>query len=82
MPTIHNRTSNGVQLVMQESDVILYSAICGINGVFSLTALLGNFVALGAIWRSSSLHIPSKVRWSPARKCFFSDLPCLILASA
>ena len=61
MPTIHNRTSNGVQLVMQESDVILYTAICGINGVFSLTALLGNFVALGAIWRSSSLHIPSNV---------------------
>ena len=61
MPSIQNQTSTEIRLFIQGSDAILYSIVCTINGVFSLTALLGNFVALAAIWRTSSLHTASNV---------------------
>lgn len=62
MPGIQNQTSSEVRLEIQgNADAILYITICAINGAFSLTALLGNIVVLGAIWRTPSLHIPSNV---------------------
>ena len=61
MPNIQNQTSTEIRLFLQGSDAIIYGIVCVINGVFSLTALLGNFVALGAIWRTPSLHIASNV---------------------
>ncbi|XP_068707362.1 beta-4C adrenergic receptor-like [Montipora foliosa] len=35
---------------------VFYIVLCVINGIFSLTAVLGNFATLGAIWKSPSLH--------------------------
>ena len=61
MSTMTNQSSTEVRFLIQGSDAVLYIAVCAINGVFSLMTLLGNFVALGAIWRTPSLHTPSNV---------------------
>ena len=34
---------------------------CVVNTLLSLTAICGNFLALGAIWKTSSLHSPTNV---------------------
>ena len=61
MSTMTNQSSTEVRFLIQGSDAVLFIAVCAINGVFSLITLLGNFIALGAIWRTPSLHTPSNV---------------------
>ena len=38
-----------------------YEALCALNAVFSLTAFAGNFLVLGAIWSTPSLHKPTNI---------------------
>ena len=38
-----------------------YISVCVVNVVFSLTAFWGNFLALGAIWKTPTLHQPANV---------------------
>lgn len=61
MSTMTNQSSTERHFLIQGSDAVLYFAVCVINGVFSIITLLGNFVVLGAIWRTPSLHTPSNV---------------------
>ena len=38
-----------------------YYVLCVLNAVFSLTAFAGNFLVLGAIWRTPTLHKPTNI---------------------
>ena len=38
-----------------------YHAVCVLNAVFSLTAFTGNFLFLGAIWTTPTLHKPTNI---------------------
>lgn len=44
-----------------ESYAEFYIAECVLNAVLSLTAFLGNFLVIGAIWRTPTLHQPTNV---------------------
>ena len=44
-----------------ESYSEFYDTICVLNAVFSLTAFAGNFLVLGAIWSTPSLHKPTNI---------------------
>ena len=44
-----------------ESYSEFYDTICVLNAVFSLTAFAGNFLVLGAIWSTPTLHKPSNI---------------------
>ena len=44
-----------------ESYAEVYIAGCVINAVFSLTAFAGNFLVLGAVWTTPTLHKPSNL---------------------
>ena len=39
----------------------VYIAVCVVNAVFSLTAFVGNFLSLGAIWKTPTLRQPTNV---------------------
>ena len=60
-PDTLNQSSKEVNLSLSGNLEIIYSAVCMANGVSSLAAILGNFAALGAIWRTASLHSPSHI---------------------
>lgn len=53
-PDTLNQSSNEVNLSLSGNVEIIYIAVCMVNGVSSLAAILGNFAALGAIWRTAS----------------------------
>ena len=44
-----------------ESYAEFYDAVCALNAVFSLTAFAGNFLVLGAIWSTPTLHKPTNI---------------------
>ena len=44
-----------------ESYADVYIAGCVLNAVFSLTALAGNFLVLGTIWTTPTLHKPTNI---------------------
>ena len=44
-----------------ESYAEFYGAICVLNALFSLTAFVGNFLVLGAIWSTPTLHKPTNI---------------------
>ena len=44
-----------------ESYSEFYDIACVLNAVFSLTAFAGNFLVLGAIWSTPSLHKPTNI---------------------
>ena len=44
-----------------ESYAEVYIAGCVLNAVFSLTAFAGNFLVLGAVWTTPTLHKPSNL---------------------
>ena len=44
-----------------QSYVEFYIVACVLNALFSLTAFAGNFLVLGAIWRTPSLHQPINI---------------------
>lgn len=44
-----------------ESYTEFYIAGCVLNAVFSLTAFAGNFLVIGAIWRTPTLHQPTNI---------------------
>ena len=56
-----NQSSNQANLSLSGNYAIIYIAICTVNGASSLIAILGNFTALGSIWRTASLHSPSHI---------------------
>ena len=60
-PDTLNQSSNEVNLSLSGKVEIIYTAVCVVNGVSSFAAILGNFAALGAIWRTASLHAPSHI---------------------
>ena len=60
-PDTLNQSSKEVNLSLSGNLEIIYSAVCMANGVSSLAAILGNFAALGTIWRTASLHSPSHI---------------------
>lgn len=60
-PDTLNQSSNEVNLSLSRNLEIIYIAVCMVNGVSSFAAILGNFAALGAIWRTASLHSPSHI---------------------
>ena len=54
-----NRSSDAAS--GSESFTEVYIAGCVLNGVFSLTAFAGNFLVLGAIWSTPTLHKPTNI---------------------
>ena len=44
-----------------ESYTEAYIAVCVLNGVFSLTAFAGNFLVIGTIWTTPTLHKPTNI---------------------
>ena len=44
-----------------ESYAEAYIAVCVLNAVFLLTAFAGNFLALGAVWSTPTLHKPTNI---------------------
>ena len=44
-----------------ESYSEIYDAVCILNAVFSLTAFAGNFLVLGTIWTTPTLHQPTNI---------------------
>ena len=60
-PDTLNQSSNEVNLSLSGNVEIIYIAVCMVNGVSSLAAILGNFAVLGAIWPTASLHSPSHI---------------------
>ena len=44
-----------------ESYTEVYIAVCVLNAVFSLTAFAGNFLVLGTIWTTPTLHKPTNI---------------------
>jgi len=44
-----------------ESYAEIYDAVCVLNAVFSLTAFAGNFLVLGTIWTTPTLHQPTNI---------------------
>ena len=59
MSNISNESNNPTS--ESESYSEFYDTICVLNAVFSLTAFAGNFLALGAIWSTPSLHKPTNI---------------------
>ena len=54
-----NRSSDATS--GRESYTEVYIAGCALNAVFSLTAFAGNFLVLGAIWSTPTLHKPTNI---------------------
>ena len=54
-----NQSSNSTS--ESESYAVFYDAVCVLNAVFSLTAFAGNFLVLGAIWSTPTLHKPTNI---------------------
>ena len=54
-----NRSSDATS--GRESYTEVYIAGCALNTVFSLTAFAGNFLVLGAIWSTPTLHKPTNI---------------------
>ena len=59
MSNISNESNNPTS--GSESYSEFYDTICVLNAVFSLTAFAGNFLALGAIWSTPTLHKPTNI---------------------
>ena len=59
---MYNYTNQGNNPTARgESYVEFYIVFCVLNALFSLTAFAGNFLVLGAIWRTPSLHQPINI---------------------
>ena len=59
--TLNSKTNEQQIRVSQADDFNNLIIKCVVNAVFSLTALVGNGLVLGAIWKTPSLHSPSNI---------------------
>ena len=59
--TVMYNNSNQSNNPSSESYAEFYDVVCVLNAVFSLTALTENFLLLGAIWSTSTLHKPTNI---------------------